>query len=438
MAKLPLNEMETLKPHEDWKDPLEGGPTVEEQMNMMMPMVMATMEKRDKGEALGKMERTLMVGTNNECDRIPTYSFFTDGPAIHYGHSPREIEKDPKLHAQVVERWTDEFGFEALGEGVDTMNSEIEAMGLVTMKFPEHAPGDVKVRHFDELGSDEEILDVYEEAAEKFNPFTDGRLPRRIELYGHLVENLTQKRGWPVMAAPSATYAQTVNALGFKRTVQWMRRKPEQFHRAIQAQSRANAKWFRCLKSLGVTFFISIDAWNAVPNFRPEQLYEFEKPYVPDVINAVAPTPVIYFYWALSQLGDGTNEAGTPHWVEFLEKSAETGTFIITNLAPDYYTPPSNDLKLFRETANRLGKSYIVGVKDEVLLSGTPDEVRAEVRSVIRGLYPCTGGCVIVPNMVPMGTPSENIHAFVQALEDYGRYPIDLEKIQHDERAAAA
>jgi hypothetical protein len=32
--------------------------------------------------------------------------------------------------------------------------------------------------------------------------------------------------------------------------------------------------------------------------------------------------------------------------------------------------------------------------------------------------------------MVPMGTPNENVHAFVQALEDYGSYPIDLERLQ--------
>lgn len=80
-----------------------------------------------------------------------------------------------------------------------------------------------------------------------------------------------------------------------------------------------------------------------------------------------------------------------------------------TNLAPDYYTPPSDDLNLFRETANRLGTSYMVGLKDEVLLSGTPTEIRAETKRIIKGLYPCTGGCVIVPNMVPMGTPAENI-----------------------------
>ncbi|MCQ3978510.1 MAG: hypothetical protein DPW09_34230, partial [Anaerolineae bacterium] len=120
-------------------------------------------------------------------------------------------------------------------------------------------------------------------------------------------------------------------------------------------------------------------------------------------------------------------------WFEFLEKSADTGTFIVTNLAPDYYTPPSDDLKLFRETANRLGKSYIVGIKDEVMLSGTPAEVRAEVKRVIKQLYPCSGGCVLVPNMIPLGTPAENIHAWVKALEDFGAYPIDLDRLNSDD-----
>ncbi len=421
---------EQLAEHTGWSDPLAGWPPPEEQGKMLMGMVMATLEKRDRGEPLSRMERTLMVGTNNSADRIPTYSFFTDGPANYYGYTCRQVERDPKLHAEVVERWTEEFGFEALGEGIDTMNTEIEAMGLIRMKFPENAPGDIKIRLMDDM-DDDEALDFWEEAAEKLNPFTDGRLPRRIELYGHLVERLFKGRGWPVMAAPSATFAQTVNAIGFKRAFNWMRRKPENFHRATRAQLKANAKWFRALKSLGVTFFISIDAWNAVPNFRPEQLYEFEKPYIKPLIDAVAPTPVIYFYWGLRLAGE--DKDGQGGWIEFLERSAATGTFVVTNLAPDYYTAPSNDLKKFREASNRLGKSYIVGVKDEVMLSGTPAEVRAEVKRVVKQLYPCNGGCIVVPNMIPMGTPPENIHAWVKALEEFGKYPIDWERLSRDD-----
>ena len=74
-----------------------------------------------------------------------------------------------------------------------------------------------------------------------------------------------------------------------------------------------------------------------------------------------------------------------------------------------------------------------MGVKDEVLLSGTPAEVRAEVKSVIKQLYPCNGGCIIVPAMVPMGTPVENIHAWTRALDDFGTYPIDLNRLNSDD-----
>ena len=431
ITAIPNWPQERVLEHAAFDDPLKEFPSQQEQGQMMMDMVMATIEKRDRGEELGRMERGFMAVSNNQSDRIPTMSFFTDGPGNYYGYTCRQLEQNPELHAEVVVRWTDEFGFTVLGEGIDTMNSEIEAMGLVRMKFPENAPGDIKIRLMDDM-DDEEALDFWEDASEKFNPFTDGRLPRRVELYGHLVEQLTQQRGWPVLAAPSATFAQTINAIGFKRAFNWMRRKPENFHRAIQAQNSANIKWFRALKSLGVTFFISIDAWNAVPNFRPEHLYEFEKPYVKDLIESVAPHPVLYFYWGL-RLSGQTDENDRGGWIEFLEKSAETGTFAITNLAPDYYTEPSNDLKLFRETANRLGKAYFVGLKDEVLLSGTPTEIRAEVKSIIKQLYPCNDGCVIVPNMIPMGTPAENIHAMVQALEDFGRYPIDLDRLNSDD-----
>lgn len=73
--------IERLAEHTDWSDPLADFPPPEAQGAMLMEMVKSTLEKRDRGESLDRMGRTLMVGTNNSADRIPTYSFFTDGPA---------------------------------------------------------------------------------------------------------------------------------------------------------------------------------------------------------------------------------------------------------------------------------------------------------------------------------------------------------------------
>ena len=113
-----------------------------------------------------------------------------------------------------------------------------------------------------------------------------------------------------------------------------------------------------------------------------------------------------------------------------MEKSAETGAFCITDLAPDYYTAPSDNLALYRRTAHRLGKSYIVGIKDEILHRGTPEEIQSEVREVIKKLYPCDKGCIIVPNAIPVGTPAKNVHAFLDALHHYGKLPIDETRLK--------
>ena len=107
--------IETLKENEPFSDPLVNFPGPDDQAKMLMEMAGNIIAKRDRGEKLNRMERTIMVGTNNHSDRIPTYSFFTDGPSIHYGYTVREVEKNPKLHAEIVTRWTEEFGFEALG-----------------------------------------------------------------------------------------------------------------------------------------------------------------------------------------------------------------------------------------------------------------------------------------------------------------------------------
>lgn len=402
-------------------------PQIQTQIDAIMEAVKASLEKRDRGETLAPLERILLVATQNDPDRIPTGTFFTDSIANHYGHTCRQVESDPELHSDLIMRWYDEFDMEFVCEGIDSMTSEIDAMGLVTRKYPENVPADIKTRVFDDLDN-EAMLAHWEKAVKNFNPETDGRLPLRLKLYELLVQK-GAPGGYPVIAAPSATFAQAVQAMGYKRTVLAMRKKPQVFHQAMELQLEANIKWCKAIAQRGVHGFICIDAWNSVPNFPKEFLIEFEKPYVKRLIEALMPAPCIHFYWGLRLCGPA-DANGRGGWIEFLDKSAETGTFCLTNLAPDYYSTPSDDLDLYRRTAHRLGKSYILGLKDEVLHRGTPEEIRAEVKNVVQRLYPCDKGCIIVPNNIPMGTPAENVHAFLDALHHYGSLPVDRAKLE--------
>jgi len=59
-----------------------------------------------------------------------------------------------------------------------------------------------------------------------------------------------------------------------------------------------------------------------------------------------------------------------------------------------------------------------------VLPSGTPEEVRGEVKRVIEILAPGGGYLVSSVHTIMDGVPPENVLAMVDAVEEFGRYPI--------------
>lgn len=73
------------------------------------------------------------------------------------------------------------------------------------------------------------------------------------------------------------------------------------------------------------------------------------------------------------------------------------------------------------------GKLVLCGAIDtgRVLPHGTPQEVRQEVRRVIRCLAPGGGYMVGAVHTIMDDVPAENILAMVDAVEEFGRYPIE-------------
>ena len=106
-----------------------------------------------------------------------------------------------------------------------------------------------------------------------------------------------------------------------------------------------------------------------------------------------------------------------------------TGTFLMTNLDPDPQEGPSRDLAAFRALAISMNKSYVAGIHADLVHSGTPEEIRARIRNYIAQLYPCEGGCMVVPNAIPAGTPVENVRAFIDAINEFGTFPLDKAKL---------
>jgi hypothetical protein len=65
---------------------------------------------------------------------------------------------------------------------------------------------------------------------------------------------------------------------------------------------------------------------------------------------------------------------------------------------------------------------FFGGVNTETLITGGPEDLRAEVRSAIAQAAAGGGLVLTCSNVVPIGTPLENYRAMRQAIRDYGEY----------------
>jgi uroporphyrinogen decarboxylase len=72
------------------------------------------------------------------------------------------------------------------------------------------------------------------------------------------------------------------------------------------------------------------------------------------------------------------------------------------------------------------------------MVLGTTDDVRANVRECLVKAAGSPKGFILgMGCALPINTPPENIHALVTAAREYGRWPIDVERLaEHDKGSA--
>jgi uroporphyrinogen decarboxylase len=377
-------------------------------------MVKEIIAKRDRGQKLLHIERIILTVCQEHADRIPTGFLFTEWIVNRYGYTCSEAAADPDKHSDAIVKFFDEFDYDVVFPGIETTVVEAEVLGCTLKRPVDSNPQIVKTA----ITCERDVEELEEKVA-ALNGRTEGRMPVRLELFRQLVKKT--KGEYAVIATPMQPLPVAVQIMGYPLAVKWMKTKPLLMHRVVEACAQAAIKFTQAFKETGVHGITSIAAWNSVPNFRPEQLWEFDTPYLSRMIQSASPLPFIHYYWGLRLLGED--------WTRFLVRQASTGTFIMTNLDPDPQEGPSRDLKTFRELANTHHKAYAVGVHTELFKVGTPEIIENRVKEYIKKLYPCEGGCMIEPCAIPFGSPVENVQAFIDALNKYGTFPINLSNL---------
>ena len=377
-------------------------------------MIKEIIAKRDSGQKLLHIERIVLTVCQEHADRIPTGFLFTEWIVNRYGYSCSEAAADPEKHSDAIVKFFDEFDYDVVFPGIETTVVEAEVLGCTLKRPVDSNPQIVKTA----ITCERDVEELEEKVA-ALNGRTEGRMPVRLELFKQLVKKT--KGEYAVIATPMQPLPVAVQIMGYPLAVKWMRTKPLLMHRVVEACTQAAIKFTQAFKETGVNGITSIAAWNSVPNFRPEQLWEFDTPYLARMIQSASPLPFIHYYWGLRLLGED--------WTRFLVRQTSTGTFVMTNLDPDPQEGPSRDLKTFRELANTHHKAYVVGVHTELFKVGTPEIIENRVKEYIKKLYPCEGGCMVNPCAIPSGSPVENVQAFIDALNKYGTFPINLSKL---------
>ena len=382
----------------------------------MKEMVKQICAKRDRGEKLEHIERIVLTVAHETADRIPTAFLFTEWIVNHAGYTCKEAAADSDKHSDAIVKFLNEFDFDTVFPGIDTTVVEAEILGC-KLKSPE----DSNPQIVEESIKNEKDVERLEELVQADDLTQRGRMPIRLELFRQLLKK-TEGRyaiiGTPMQPLPVAT-----QIMGYTLMSKWLAEKPLLVHRVVEACTTACIKFANAFKDVGVHGITSIAAWNSLPYFSPDQLWEFDTPYLARMIQSVAPLPFIHYYWGLRLLPD------TDAMERFLVRQMSTGTFLMTCLDPDGQEGPSRDLKKFREIALKYKKSYVAGVDDKLIFSGTPQDIRNRVKEYIKKLYPCTKGCMVVPNTLPAGTPIENVRAFIDAINEFGTFPIDQSKL---------
>lgn len=111
------------------------------------------------------------------------------------------------------------------------------------------------------------------------------------------------------------------------------------------------------------------------------------------------------------------------HVQVLIEDLIEAGVSIVCPLLP----PPQGDIEDLAELKRLCaGRIALKGNVDpvEVLLKGTPEDVERAVRHCIEAAAEGGGYVLGTADSTVVGTPFENIHAFVEAGKKYGRYPL--------------
>jgi uroporphyrinogen decarboxylase len=375
-----------------------------------------------RGLHIGELDgfERLIASIYGTPDRVPVMvQPYVYAMAMH-GLRSRTFFREPGPFINASYNMATYFGFDFWSPVFDFYNIEAEALGQ-RLIWRENSEPDVDTRE-PLVGSQRDLS-----ALKPPVPGKSGRMPYVLDSYRRYMEVM----GIPPTCYCCSPFTLAVMVRGYVNILRDMRRNPAFAHRLMEFLSmEVVAPWIdRMVGVTNASLVAMSDAWASAPNMTTEHVREFCLPYVHKVIRATNSAMRTVFdtgSW-------GEKEVADPREILDIKLDMVVPGNGFAALRPFFINVWNDDYEAIgipkvRAYADEKKVCLILNVRPDLIEVGPPGEIVRTVKRIIRE-GSGKGRLAILVNLVPPGTPAENVHTVAAAIRQYGRYPVrDLER----------
>lgn len=351
-------------------------------------------EMRTQKEEMTPSERMTAYMKGEEVDVLPYGLLAPEDALAHiWGYTKGEVHRSFELRCKLLEREMKTYGFGGPSVPIG-LRGIGEATGSV-LCYPENGVDYVKEHGFADYKRLEELEDFRVEK----NPF----LSKRLEEAKYLMERFPGMGVATDVAGPIST---AVAMRPIESVLKDIRKNPEQLHKLLGCAVQCSLEWIRTFcnttgsKSVGIA-----DPVTTTDILGKKYFLEFSKPYLKRLVDGIV---------EITGCKPSIHICG--HSKGIWEDLMDIG---IDNFSLDNCESLEEAKKVMGEKVFLSGNVSPV----DAMRNGSIDDVINAVKKAIReGSDSPSGYMVMTGCQVPIGTPSENIDAYIYAARKYGAH----------------
>ena len=357
-------------------------------------------------QPLTPLERFTISNSFQEPDRVPIILQIHEHAARLAGLPVQRICQDPIAHVYCQLNALLEYGYDLPCSFADCYNIEVEALGA-PLVYTGDRFGEVR-QYIIKSPSDLDRLTMPD--------FTKaGRMPWTLEVNRLLKRYLGDIMG--AYAAVTAPFSIAVNLRGYQQLMIDIVENRSFVHRLMDFCTRLSAGFAQIQLQHGAMATSIIDAWASPPLVSLKLFDEFVLPYTARVIGMLAPTGASW--------GGIWGCADVPEWKDLVYRVIAAGSTSVRAFGLDLEKRPDISLGEYKALLRANGRPMLCCVTAKLLGYGNNEEIERRVKEIMSQAA-AGGGLILYGAMVPIETPPENIHAFVEAGKRFGSYPISV------------